>query len=151
VTIRRLLEAFTALTLPSSASKHCEYSALLPFSIIIDGQFQVFQGFPSSKLERKTFGKLVRKTVGSLFAALDYCENGSMFDLPFVHFYYDITVHACHTFVNVFDSFSRHIKLFILVSIEGLLGLVPASGFCYACMAGKGGLYASISFPHACS
>ncbi len=39
--------------------------------IIIEGQFQAFQRFSSSNL--------VLKIVESCFAALNYCENGSMY------------------------------------------------------------------------
>jgi hypothetical protein len=71
---------------------------LTAIPIIIEGRFQVFQRFSSSKL--------VLKTVESCFAALNYYGNGSMWmhvckqygyidNRLFVHTYMHVCVYAC--------------------------------------------------------
>jgi hypothetical protein len=53
------------------ACNHISTSVGTAILIIIEGRFQVFQRFPSSKLELKT--------VESCFVALNYYGNGSSF------------------------------------------------------------------------
>jgi hypothetical protein len=68
--------------------------------IIIEGQFQAFQGFSSSKP--------VLKTVESRFAALNYDENGSTCSVnAHVQIDMDIYMHIIHTNVHAYHTYKN--------------------------------------------
>jgi hypothetical protein len=81
---------------------------------IIEGRFQVFERFSS--------GKLVQKTVGSRFAALNYCESGSMHPPPFIHLDM-INSHICtinalkHIYIRTYKPSICTFEAYILSNI----------------------------------
>ncbi len=88
----------------SVAIAYCVYVVRTAIPIIIEGQFQVFQRFSSSKL--------VLKAVESCFAALNYYGNGSMcVNIPWicanfpVYAQEHVPKHACcspSSFLNIY-------------------------------------------------
>jgi hypothetical protein len=79
-----------------NAQVHCRGKACIQSSaipIIIEGQFQVFQRFSSSKL--------VLKTVESCFAALNYHGNGSTLACLVFHRHFQVFTHT-HTYQHTY-------------------------------------------------